>query len=365
MIRRHRIALTVATLLTVAAGTVTYMAAQEPRRVPLPSPSTPAAPPGLPDRASHLGGGKAFGPPGRFGQPATAQRPSFRDYLERVAQEDFDTLVKNLNQHEDVLIVAYGGGLQSEWAFHRCLDNRRLAKIYVELASRPAAEADRLAREIFAAKLQKYQTDFLASLDAGEDGTPPEGTGNVDDNQTAVYGAVFLSAVFCPVSEVLRQVEQWQGFGDSLNPRAEEVDDPKKEFLTRTMLDLYGRPERLFLLNIYTWILRDRCGDTDFEKLLPKGLPVRTVAFGDWDEKLDPVAARFLVGAGAGANPSLEALRPARVAPDSTEELHVRKLVFHPGWDCYPGHHTIVTRNREILAKLQKRLELCVQRQTD
>ena len=365
MTRRHRKAFTVATLLAVTAGTVVYLAAQEPRRAPLPSPSTRAAPPDLPDRASQQEGSRALGPLGRFNQPVTAQRPSFRDYLQRVAQEDFDALIKNLNQHEDVLIVPYGGGMQSEWAFHRCLDNRRLAKIYVELASRPRAEADRLTREIFAAKFQKYRTDFVASLDAGEDGTPPEGTGNVDDNLNAVYGAVFLSAIFCPVNEVLRQVKEWQEFGRSLDPRAEGIDDPKKTFLTRIMLDLYGRPESLFLLNIYAWMLRDRCADTDFEKLLPKGLPAQSVEFGAWNEKRDPVAARFLVGTVSGERPSLETLRPAGVAPDSTEGLHVRKLVFHPVWDCYPGHHTIVTRNREILTKLRKRLELCEPRETD
>jgi len=275
------------------------------------------------------------------GQGVGVLQTELDDYIARVTQEDFDTLVENLNQHEDVLIKDYTGGLQSEWAFHRCLDNRRLAKIYVELASRPPAEADRLTKEIFAAKFQKYRSDFLAGLD----GPPPVGTNNVSDNLKAVYSAVFLSAIFCPVSEVLRQFKEWEAYGQSLDPRAEGIDDPKEKLLTRIMLDHYGYPESLFKLNIYAWMLRDRCGDTDFEELLPKSLPTLTAAFGAWDEK-----------------PKLYPVRhPDKVEP-AVARAHVKEFAFHPGWDSAAN---ALERNRKIFQQLRQRLEACAARETD
>ncbi len=354
MTRTRQIGFVVAILILVVTGVVVCLARQKPRQGPLPAPSTQAGQLPQADRASqsgqasHLGGAKRLGPPTGYNPPVPVQHPELDDYIQRVGEEDFDTLVKNLNQHENVLVVPYSGGMQSEWAFHRCLNNRRLAKIYLELASLPAAEADRLTREIFAAKFEKYRVDFLASLDAGEDGTPPEGTGNVDDNLNAVYGAVFLSAIFCPVSEVLRQVKEWEEFGWSLDPRAEGIDDPKRTFLTRIMLDLYGRPESLFQLNTYAWMLRDRCVDTDFEELLPKGLPTQTVAFGAWDEK-----------------PNDDPVGQVGKSEPATARSHVKELAFHPGWDTSSRSDSARERNRKILEQLRQRLEECPAREAD
>lgn len=346
MIRIPRIRFAV-TILLLVAGFDVCLAQQKPRQGSLPAPFASADQLAQSDQASHPGGAKHLGPPTGYNPPVPVQHPELDDYIQRVGEEDFDTLVKNLNQHENVLVAPYSGGMQSEWAFHRCLNNRRLAKIYLELASLPAAEADRLTREIFATKFQKYRTDLVHTLDSDNERKPPKGTGNPSDNLNAVYGAVFLSAVFCPVSEVLRELEEWEESGQSLDPRAEGIDDPRRKLMTQIELR-WARPESLFLLNIYACMLRDRCADTDFEKLLPKGLPTQTVAFGAWDEK--PRSFSF------GHRGEVE---PVVARP------HLKTLNFHPGWDCFPGHHTIIERNRKILEQFRERLEACAASETD
>jgi hypothetical protein len=270
------------------------------------------------------------------------QRGRIEDYIARVGKEDFETLVKNLNLHEDLLVGvgnwAQGAGRQN--MFTVCLANRRLAKIFAELESRPAAEADALCRRIFEEKFDLFRSDILELLPSWEQGTQPERPRPLDEDCIALHGAVFLSGGFCPVGEVLRQLVKWEEFYRSLKPSGKALPDEKTSFLARIALEHSVPPEDVFLLNLYSWMLRDRCGDRDFESLLPKTLPTETIAFCAWDAHTNP----------------FDFTHEHRGVPIDEQRV-LRKLTFHQGWDAWPDFFQ--ERNRKLLDALRRRLEQC------
>ena len=270
------------------------------------------------------------------------QRQRIDDYIARVAQEDFETLVKNLNMHEDLLVAVFSGQSRSQVTFHRCLANRRLAKIFADLESRPAAEAERVCRSIFKEKFDIHRSDLLEVLEFWERGAQPRRPRPLDENLTALCGAVFLSAAFCPVTDVLRQLEEWEELGRSVQRRAQAIPDPKMSFLAQLGVEHYAVPESLFLLNIYSWMLRDRCRDSDFEQLLPEGLPAERVAFCAWD---------------AHTNPFDFTHQHRGVRVENKRVL--TELAFHRVWDVWPESDFAKERNRKLLASLRQRLEEC------
>jgi hypothetical protein len=233
---------------------------------------------------------------------------------------------------------AQGAGPQN--MFTVCLANRRLAKIFADLDSRPTAEADALCRAIFQQKFHLLREDILELFPSWEEGTNPKRPRPVDENYMALHGAVFLSAAFCPVGEVLRQLETWEEFYRSLKPRAEAVADPETASKARIALEVSVPPEDVFLLNLYCWMLRERCGDRDFESLLPKTLPTETIAFCAWDAHTNP----------------FDFTHEHRGVPIDEQRV-LRKLTFHRGWDAWPDFFQ--ERNRKLLDSLRQRLEKC------
>ena len=278
------------------------------------------------------------------------------DYIARVGKEDFETLVKNLNRHEDLLVIVGGwsqGGAPRNM-FAVCLADRRLAKIFAELESRPAAEADRLCRSIFEEKFNTQKSMILKSRAIWEKGlwptaprpTEPRPTEPrpveprpMGENLTALCGAVFLSARFCPVSEVLRQLGEWQELGRSTQRRLDAV--PGVSSLGWLTLEDQAFPESVFLLNVYSWMLRDRCGDSDFEELLPEHLPTERVAFRAWDAR----------------RPKQPNFRGRQAEVPGDKERGLMELTFHGGWDFSSRSEYAKKRNAKLLASLRQRLE--------
>lgn len=272
----------------------------------------------------------------------SVQQQRIDDYIARVGKEDFETLVKNLNRYEDLLFIPIVGDWDSGPAprnmFAVCLTNRRLAKIFAELESRPAAEADRLCRSIFEEKFNTQKSVILEMRDIWEKGLWTTEPRPVDENRIALHGAVFLSARFCPVSEVLRQLGEWQELGRSTQRRLDAV--PGVSSMGWLALEGYAFPESVFLLNVYSWMLRDRCGDSDFEQLLPKGLPTERVAFRAWD-----------------APPDQRSFRGRQSGDPGDNERGLMELTSHPGWDVWSTSVEVKERNRKLLSSLCQRLE--------
>lgn len=278
--------------------------------------------------------------PGAIGGGVPVQQQRIDDYIARVGKEDLETLVENLNRHEDLLVSVGAGssGATERNMFAVCLANRRLAKIFAELESRPAEEADRLCRNVFEEKFNTQKTAILEVREIWGQGARPTEPRPFDENRIALHGAVFLSAAFCPMSEVLRQLEEWEELGRSTQERIAGINDPKESFLARISLDQYAFPESVFQLNLYSWMLRDRCGDSDFEQLLPKGLPTERIAFCTWDAHTNPFDFTHQEGG---------------VLADKKSVL--RELTFHSRWDRWP--QAVKERNRKLLSSLRQRLE--------
>lgn len=282
-------------------------------------------------------------PSGRANQPGASsegspvQQQRIDNYIAQVGKEDFETLVVNLNRHEDLFIGVgrWSGGATVRNKFAVCLANRRLAKIFAELQSRPAAEADRLCRSVFEEKFNIHKTAFIEVREIVEQGSRSKKRRPLGDNCTALHGAIFLSATFCPVSEVLRQLEEWQELGRSTQRRLEET--PGVPPLAWPGLEEYAFPESVFQLNLYCWLLRERYGDGEFEQLLPKGLPTERIAFCTWDAHTNPFDFTYQVG-------------------DVDDKSVLRQLTFHRGWDFSP-RGWVDERNRKLMSSLHQRLE--------
>ena len=274
------------------------------------------------------------------------QRARIDDYIARVGQEDFDTLVKNLNQHEDLLVAVgnWAQGAAPRNMFAVCLANRRLAKIFVQLEGQPPAKADRQCRAIFQQKFDLLKSDILELVPSWKQGTTPQRPRPIDEDYVALHSAVFLSAAFCPVAEVLRQLGEWEEFYRSLEPSGEGLPDERTATLARAALEHSVPPEDVFLLNVYLWMLRDRCGDRGFESLLPKKLPTETIAFCAWNAHTNPFDFTHIHRG--------EAVDDQRV---------LRELTFHRGWDVWPA--SFQERNRKVLDSLRQRVQECVARE--
>ena len=269
-------------------------------------------------------------------------RERIDEYRDRVGHEDFDALVKNLNLHEDLVASVGAGGVSAELMFHRCLANRRLARIFAQLEGQPPTRADRLCRTIFQQKFDLFRSDILELLPSWEQVTTPKRPRPIDENRVALHSAVFLSAAFCPVEEVLRQLGGWEEFYRSLEPSGEGQPDERTATLARFAMEGSVPPEGLFLLNLYCWMLRERCGDRDFESLLPKGLPAETIAFCAWDAHTNPFDF------------------PHDHDGDPIDDQRVlRELTFHRFWDMWPDSNYARERNAKLLDSLRQRLQQC------
>ena len=223
-----------------------------------------------------------------------AQARRIENFIQRVAAEDFQTAVANLDNNEG-LLVRIGARISQEGVpesrFEECLANRRLAKIFAVLRSWGRDRADRFCRKTFQDKLQESRRMFeerIPHWEAGWTGKPTPPVPN-KDVQGAVYALVFLSAYYCPTHVVLDQVDQWKEMIDSLRPRAREMFLDERLF---DKMDWYIKwvfmPERKFLLNIYVWMLHDRCDNVDWRSALPRGLPIERLPFCAWDAKVNP-----------------------------------------------------------------------------
>lgn len=161
-------------------------------------------------------------------EAAQQQRSRIDAYIARVAGEDtFEELAAGLSDHEKPFLGAMpvdfspAGHMELyDNKFETCLANRRVARLYAILKEHD--DADALCRKLFDEKLTLLQSRFESQLEMlDEQGGPqlrPIEELDLRDlqappmylEQIALSGALFLSAEFCPVAEVLRQLDAWR-----------------------------------------------------------------------------------------------------------------------------------------------------------
>jgi hypothetical protein len=261
-------------------------------------------------------------PPRDGGAPS--QRARIDEYSARVAQEDsFEKLAAGLNEHEDLLVTVsmWSQDPMPEMMFEVCLANRRLARLYEILQGRDAADADAAAWKLFDEKLSILRTGLVGGLEAWERGIertrrelpdmrPPENRVDPNDPEgsvnasvkvwneilargdppkdlfdvyaatSAVSAALFLSAEFCPVEEVLRQLDAWIALGTELKKRIDALGDwcPPSHAASGIY---YGFPQGRFQLSLLASMLERRFG------IAPGGT---------WEEDIQSVAALRAAG---------------------------------------------------------------------
>jgi hypothetical protein len=206
------------------------------------------------------------------------------DYIQAVGRESYPELVENLNRYEP-LLISVATVVQDpsfEFLFQQCLANRRLARIVEELQSLPKAKAQQECRRIFDQKLRIHSENTSAGISVWSDtGKGPDERIPIEASTMALGAAVFLSAQFCDVSEVLRQLDAWTAFGISANERMEG--DPAIPIGLYHTFQTQVFPERLFVANLLTMLIQDRCPDGLQGVTIPSGLELRPVPFLGWD----------------------------------------------------------------------------------
>lgn len=259
--RSNRLIAVIAASLAVA--TVAAVLWGRATRGPFPSDPMSAA-----EQSSPLDGG------------APTMRARIDEYIADVADEDtFEELAAGLNEREDRLIVV---GINSnepvpESMYETCLANRRLARMFGILKKRPPAEADAACRKLFEEKLAILRNDLLICFERLDKRGGPylvelpfkEPIVPVHEDQIALSGALFLSAEFCPVEEVLRQLDQWIDLirelmeeYDRMSTNWDQSDPAHKERirLSKESLERDGLPQSRYQLNLLANMLERRFG---------------------------------------------------------------------------------------------------------
>jgi hypothetical protein len=230
------------------------------------------------------------------------QRKRIDDFIAMTGSyRNFDELAAGLNDRlkEDVLVAA--GMSESPTGhniFGEVLADRRMARLYEMLAQMRPSDADQRVGTLFDSKLDIHFRDCWKRINEIRGPEVPEDKLlllPIRQNYRALSCATFLASRFCPVSEVLRRLEQW-------NARAEEIAttaraDPalkKSERAWTRPFGLYNHPSNILLANIYLsclerkgplgkdW-LRERLSEDDWRSLQPQVIPLVS-----WDAHTGP-----------------------------------------------------------------------------
>lgn len=220
------------------------------------------------------------------------QRKRIDDFIAQTrAYPDLDALAAGLNdrvQTEDQFDIVFAVGVQTqdpmkEMQFAKVLADRRVARMYALLKALPAADAAREAAALVDAKLRIHD-EYLRGLTAS--GGRRERGADVRRNFHALSASVFLCAVFCDAQTVLEKVDKWN---DTIGRLVDEVKaDPALRRPLWNEFFLYGRPEKLYLLNLYAFALEQSVALTakQLEQKLDirePGLFLERVPFTTWD----------------------------------------------------------------------------------
>ena len=220
------------------------------------------------------------------------QEQRIREYIKRVEQEDLQALVEGLNSHEDLIarVWSRSNDLAPEMAFQACLANRRLAKLFALMQQMRPAEAAGFATQLFEAKFAKHVEDMARIETLNRSGKTSPVRIPVFENAVALAASVFLSAQFCDTGEFLRQVDVWDEFGRDLIGRIES--DEEHLAMMRGDAEMWGGPQNLYLVNLYMFVLRVRCGITPTQLaadgIIPRTLQWETRELVTFDSTVGP-----------------------------------------------------------------------------
>lgn len=203
-------------------------------------------------------------------------------YIARVREEEtFEELAAGLSVREasaQVQAAGYsvgGHAVQFQAKFEGCLANRRVARLFEILSDRE--DADGLCRKLFDEKRTLLKESFQEHLKARDAiggpqlqpielvRFPTEFVEPLSSEAAALSAALFLSAEFCPVDEVLRQLDAWNALAEECDEafrqaRADWVDPKLAEFEQRRLMDTLS-PERRFQLSLLASLYERRFWD--------------------------------------------------------------------------------------------------------
>jgi hypothetical protein len=210
------------------------------------------------------------------GVPAHRQR--IDDFIAQTGTyPDIDALAAGLNDRVQTDFDIVGAaGIQTadpspQMQFAVVLADRRVARLYVMLQDLGPAEASRRAAALVDAKLEVHDAGMTKGVgqlrETGVSEPIP-----VELNFRALSAAMFLCAALCDPQTLLHKVDQWneklgRHVDDVHSDPAFEVLQPEPLQALQTYVTRYGRPEGLYLLNIYMFVLERHVGLTPQETM--------------------------------------------------------------------------------------------------
>jgi hypothetical protein len=232
------------------------------------------------------------------------QRKRIDDFIaQTAAYADFDATAAGLNDRlktdfDIVFDVAnHSNDANPQLHFAMVLADRRVAKLFAYLNKMTPEEASRKAALLVDAKLKIHEADLATAVSDAKRvfGNPkPKEFYEIGDfpvrlNFHALHSAVFLCAAFCSPEIILSKIDKWESVAE--RQVSEVAADPVWNVLERSVVR-YGKAEKLYLLNLFAFILEQNAGLEAQEVEQKAELKVsrfkERLPFCAWDAKTNP-----------------------------------------------------------------------------
>ncbi len=245
-------------------------------------------------------------------------RKRIDDFIAQVAAyPDFDALAAGLNDrvlNGDDIVFAVGVQTQDpvpQMQFAKVLADRRVARLYAMLDQMPDSQAAQSAAKLVDAKLDLHAKGFASRIADWRDGVRqrsderPVNLEEVGDRAVhakvldglegarldfhALSASAFLCAAYCEPLTTLGRIDRWN---ETIGLHVDEIMTQPLFNRSRLRHDAgrYGRPEKLFLLNLYVLVLERHAGlmvrEVQKRVDIPMPWPAmfeERVPFGAWD----------------------------------------------------------------------------------
>ncbi len=268
------------------------------------------------------------------------QRKRIDDFIQQVASlDEFDKLAIGLNDRIDAdFDIVFHAGAQTnapnpQMQYARVLADRRAARLYSMLAAMPPDEAAKKAAELFESKLAIHSEGLTRGIADWRDGDGVIEPVPISLNHQALSVALFMCASFCDTVTVFAKLAEW----DSVIGRSvDDVVTDQKLWQLRNEVVTYGRPENLFLVNVFAYLLqRGGCFSIGvLESVANQSLPqFENMPFYAWDAHTTEFDFTH-VHRGVPTDKSKELFAvpfardwPGYMAEDETEQERVVQLV--------------------------------------
>ncbi len=217
---------------------------------------------------------------------APIQRKRIDAFIEQTrSYATFDETADAISQPVDVVFAAgmHPSDSVPSTTYLSVLADRRVAKLFAFLDTIPTDEASRKAVELFDSKLAAHEAGIVKIVADWRDGDGKVEPVPLGANYHALAASLFLCGAFCDGPAVSRKASEWH---ENIGRQADDVvADPNLEQLEAEIVQ-YGRPEKLYLFNVYVLVLdRNACLPAeDIEQTIGRRVPrLERIPFSAWD----------------------------------------------------------------------------------